>query len=81
VAEVFGLQANRPGDATDGELSRQHAAGALPAGGAAGEGGCGWWRVVSKNSAERRYSSRAFDLLTQRTQSPERSSLLETPMT
>jgi hypothetical protein len=48
VAEVFGLQADRPGDAADGELSRQDAAGALPAGGAAGEGGCGWWRVVSK---------------------------------
>jgi hypothetical protein len=52
VAGVFGLQANRPGDAADGEFSRQHAAGALPAGGAAGEGGCGWWRVVSLQTRE-----------------------------
>jgi hypothetical protein len=59
VAEVFGLQANRPGDAADGELSRQHAADALPAGSAAGEEGCGWWRVASKKSVERRCSSRA----------------------
>jgi hypothetical protein len=41
VAEVFGLQGDRPGDAADGQVPGQMPAGALPAEGAAGEGSGG----------------------------------------